>query len=196
MEEKRPGEYYPIEETEQGTFILNSRDMCLIDHLGELFDAGADSIKIEGRGKSAYYVATVTNAYRHAVDAALSGVPLEEKWRREVEQLSHRPYSTGFYFGHPGQHTAGSDYESGSEFIAVVESCTADGRATVQQRNRFMPGDRLELMIPGGEICSFVCGELSDKDGLPLAVANRPMQSVALQLPCTVPPLSILRRRR
>jgi len=196
VEEKRPGEYFPIEETEQGTFILNSRDMCLIDHLGELYEAGADSIKIEGRNKSAYYAATVTNAYRHAVDAVMAGETLADKWRQEVEQVSHRPYSTGFYYGYPGQHTAESEYTSGSEFIAVVEECAADGRAVVHQRNRFMPGDELELMMPRGEIVAFVCGELADEEGLPLAVANRPMQRVCLTLPCEAPKWSILRRRK
>lgn len=196
MEEKRPGEYFPVEETEQGTFILNSRDMCLIDHLDELYEAGADSIKIEGRNKSAYYAATVTNAYRHAVDAVMTGQPLAERWRQEVEQVSHRPYSTGFYYGYPGQHTAESEYSSGSEFIAVVEACSGDGRAIVHQRNRFMPGDELELMMPRGEIVSFVCGELADEEGLPLTVANRPMQRVCLTLPCAAPKWSILRKRK
>ena len=196
VEEKRPGEFFPIEETEQGSFILNSRDMCLIDHIDELYEAGADSIKIEGRNKSAYYAATVTNAYRHAVDAALAGEPLAEKWRQEVYQLSHRPYSTGFYYGYPGQHTAESEYTSGSEFIAVVEECAVDGRAIVQQRNRFVPGDELELMIPGGEIRPFVCGALTDEEGFPLPVANRPMQRVRVTLPCAAPRWSILRRRK
>ena len=196
MEEKRPGEFFPIEETERGTFILNSRDMCLIDHIGEIYEAGADSIKIEGRGKSAYYAATVTNAYRHAVDAALAGEPLAEQWRQEVEQVSHRPYSTGFYYGYPGQHTAESEYSSGSEFIAVVEECDAEGHAVVHQRNRFMPGDELELMMPRSGIEAFCCGELTDTDGLPLQVANRPMQCVRMTLPCKAPKWSILRRRK
>ena len=102
MEEKRPGEYFPIGEDEGGAFILNSRDMCMIDHIPALAAAGLSSLKIEGRAKSAYYAAIVTAAYRHAIDAAAAGRPLEKVWRDEVEKVSHRPYSTGFYFGEPG----------------------------------------------------------------------------------------------
>ena len=106
VEEKRPGEYFPIGEDAGGAFILNSRDMCMIDHVPELMDAGLDSLKIEGRAKSAYYAAIVTAAYRHAIDAARAGEPLDPVWRAEVDKVSHRPYSTGFYYGEPGQHTA------------------------------------------------------------------------------------------
>ena len=90
MEEKRPGEYFPIEEDGRGTYIMNSRDMCMIDHLPDLLAAGVDSVKIEGRAKSAYYAAIVTGAYRHGIDAALAGVPLDPVWRDEVEKVSHR----------------------------------------------------------------------------------------------------------
>ena len=105
MEEKRPGEYFPVYEDEKGTYIMNSRDMCMIDHIPELIEAGVDSFKIEGRAKSAYYAAIVAGAYRHAVDAALAGEPLDPVWRDEVEHISHRHYSTGFYYGQPGQFT-------------------------------------------------------------------------------------------
>lgn len=100
MEEKRPGEYFPVYEENGETYIMNSRDMCMIDHVGELIDAGLDSLKIEGRAKSAYYAAIVTGAYRHAIDAAWSGVPLDPVWRDEVEHISHGHYSTGFFYGH------------------------------------------------------------------------------------------------
>ena len=106
MEEKRPGEYFPVFEENGETYIMNSRDMCMIDHVPELLEAGVDALKIEGRAKSAYYAAAVTNAYRHAVDAALAGEPLDPVWRAEVDKVSHRPYSTGFWFGPPGQYTA------------------------------------------------------------------------------------------
>ncbi len=196
-EERLPGEYFPISEEENGTYILNSRDMCLIDCIPDIYEAGISSLKIEGRTKSAYYVAMVTNAYRHAADAAMAGEPLDEVWRQETEAISHRPYSTGFYYGQPGEHTAGSDYFVGCDFIGVVESCDKDGNALVQQRNKFAPGDELELVIPrGGAPLTFTVGELSDKDGIPLSVANRPMQSVALRLPVQAAPMSILRRRR
>ena len=110
MEEKRPGEYFPVFEDEQGTYIMNSRDMCMIDHLGDLCDAGLSSLKIEGRAKSAYYAAIVTGAYRHCLDAAAAGESIDPVWRDEVEHVSHRPYSTGFYYGPPGQYYATSRY--------------------------------------------------------------------------------------
>src|SRR5699024_1105278 len=103
MEEKRPGEYFPVFEDEKGTYIFNSRDMCMIDHIPELMDAGLDSLKIEGRAKSAYYAAVVTAAYRHAIDAAASGLPLDPVWRGEAAQRSHRPCGTGLPLGQPGQ---------------------------------------------------------------------------------------------
>ena len=197
MEERMPGRYFPIREDEGGSYILNSHDMCLIDHIGEICEAGACSLKIEGRTKSAYYVATVTNAYRHAADAAAAGEELEAVWRDEVYHTSHRPYSTGFYYGQPGQHPEGSDYYVVSDFIAVVERCDGEGRALVEQRNKFAPGEELELIGPDGQPpVRFVCGELCDEDGFPLAVANRPQQKVRLRLPRVTPPLSILRRRR
>jgi len=110
MEEKRPGEYFPVFEDEKGTYILNSRDMCMIDHLQDLTDAGVDCIKIEGRAKSAYYAAIVTGAYRHAIDDLAAGRPVDPVWRDEVEHVSHRYYSTGFYYGFPGQYTEHSRY--------------------------------------------------------------------------------------
>ena len=117
VERQRPGEVFQIVE-DGGTFLLNSRDMCMIEHLPELLDAGVSSLKIEGRMKSAYYVGAVTNAYRHALDAVNSGAPVPEIWVRETEQISHRPYSTGFYFGEPGQYTSESAYFSGAEICA------------------------------------------------------------------------------
>ena len=105
VEETRPGEYFPIGE-DGGTYIMNSRDMCMIEHMPELIDAGISSFKIEGRMKSAYYTAIVTNAYRHAIDAAVNGENLDRLWVEETEKVSHRPYCTGFYYGYPGQHYA------------------------------------------------------------------------------------------
>ncbi len=196
-EERRPGEYFEITEEEGGSYILNSRDMCMLGHIGELYEAGVRSIKIEGRTKSAHYVATVTNAYRRAADAAMAGKGLDPVWLEEVEKVSHRPYSTGFYYGAPGQHTAGSEYYALCDFIAVVESCDTDCRAVLRQRNKFAPGETLELLCPGGAPpLSFVCGALEDEDGFPLRVANRPMQAVRTVLPVQAPPFSLLRRLR
>ena len=103
VEEKRPGQYFPVFEDEKGTYILNSRDLCMIDHLDDLISAGVDCLKIEGRAKSSYYAAIVTGAYRHVLDAVAEGRPIDPVWRNEVEKISHRHYSTGFFYGQPGQ---------------------------------------------------------------------------------------------
>ena len=195
VEEKRPGEYFPIGEDEGGAYILNSRDMCMIDHIPELIDAGLDSLKIEGRAKSAYYAAVVTGAYRHAIDAALAGQPLEPVWRDEVEKVSHRPYSTGFYFGEPGQHTSHSRYVRDWQIMAVVTSCAPDGLALCELRNKLSAGDALELVGPGLRPVPVTVEGLTDGDGLPIPEARKPQMPFYLRLPVQAPPLSLLRRK-
>ena len=195
MEEKRPGEYFEISE-DSGTFILNSRDMCMIEHIPALLDAGISSLKIEGRTKSAYYAAAVTNAYRHAVDAAVRGEAPDPVMLREVYQVSHRPYSTGFYFGEPGQYTADACYFSGSDVVALVEQCTPDGQAVVSQRNRFFPGDTLELLMPGSRPVTFTAGPLFDAEGQPVPAASHPKMELHMRLPLQAPVHSFLRKER
>ena len=195
VEEKRPGEYFPIGEDAGGAFILNSRDMCMIDHVPELMDAGLDSLKIEGRAKSAYYAAIVTAAYRHAIDAAWSGVPLDPVWRDEVEHISHRHYSTGFFYGHPGQFTEDSRYIRDWQITAKVVSCDQEGRALLTLNNKFSLGDRLELVGPGVRPQPLEVTALWDEDGLPLTQVRKPQMRFRMQLPQSVPPLSILRRQ-
>ena len=195
VEEKRPGEYFPIGEDEGGAYILNSRDMCMIDHIPELIDAGLDSLKIEGRAKSAYYAAVVTGAYRHAIDAALEGRPLDPVWRDEVEKVSHRPYSTGFYFGEPGQHTSHSRYVRDWQIMAVVTSCAPDGTALCELRNKLSAGDELELVGPGLKPVPVTVEGLTDGDGLPIPEARKPQMPFYFRLPIQAPPLSLLRRK-
>ena len=194
MEEQRPGEYFPVYEDDSGAYIFNSKDLCMIDHIPELLEAGVDSIKLEGRAKSAYYTAVVTGAYRHAVDAALAGKPLSPVWRNEVEKISHRPYSTGFFYGQPGQYTGDARYLRDCQVAAVVQRCTPEGLATLTLRNKFARGDTLELVGPDVEPQSFSVGELRDGDGLPLSEVRKPQMTFTLQLPRPVPPLSLLRR--
>ena len=196
MEEKRPGEFFEITEDGGGTYILNSRDMCMIDHVPELLSAGVTSLKIEGRTKSSYYAAAVTHAYRHAADAAMAGIPLDPVWSREVYKVSHRPYSTGFYFGQPGQYTADACYFSESDVVAVVESCGRDGNAVLSQRNRFFPGDELELLMPGQPPVVFTVGGMTDKDGQPVAAASHPKMELHTTLPVCAPQYSFLRKAR
>ena len=195
MEEKRPGEYFPVYEENGETFIMNSRDMCMIDHIPELMEAGVDSLKIEGRAKSAYYAAVITSAYRHAVDAAQAGAPLSPVWRDEVEKVSHRHYSTGFWFGQPGQFTEDARYIRDYQVCAVVESCAPDGRAVCSLRNKFRAGDTLELIGPGLEPVSFQVPLMADADGFPLEEPRTPQMKFTLQLPHPAPALSLLRRK-
>lgn len=195
MEEKRPGEYFPVFEENGETYIMNSKDMCMIDHVGELMEAGLDSLKLEGRAKSAYYAAIVTAAYRHAIDAAQAGEPLDPVWRAEVDKVSHRPYSTGFYYGEPGQHTAHARYLRDWQVVGVVTSCAPDGSALCELRNKFAGGDELELVGPGVRPVSFRVEGLTDGDGLPIPEARKPQMPFRLRLPVQAPPLSLLRRK-
>lgn len=194
VEAKRPGEVFEIVE-DKGTFLLNSRDMCMIEHIPELLQAGVSSLKIEGRMKSAYYVGAVTNAYRHAIDAALEHRPLDDVWRREVLQVSHRPYSTGFYFGEPGQYTSHSAYFSGAEVCAIVETVAADGRAVLTQRNKFSVGDTLELVTNDGVPIAFSAHDLRDAAGEPIESTPHPMMRFTMPLPKQAAPLSLVRRK-
>ena len=194
VEEKRPGEYFPVFEDEKGTYIMNSRDMCMIDHVGELMDIGLDSLKIEGRAKSAYYAAIVTGAYRHAIDAAWAGRPLEPVWREEVEKVSHRHYSTGFWYGYPGQFYEDSRYIRDWQVCAIVEECDASGLATCSLRNKFSMGDTVEVVGPNTTPVSFTVPLMRDAEGNKLELAKTPQMAFRIQLPHPVPPLSILRR--
>lgn len=194
MEEKRPGEYFPVFEDEKGTYILNSRDMCMIDHLKDLMDAGVDCIKIEGRAKSAYYAAIVTGAYRHCIDAVAAGLPLDPVWRDEVEHVSHRVYSTGFYYGAPGQYTASSRYIRQWQICAKVLSCDEKGVALCSLNNKFRQGDALEVVGPDLRPFPIIAGDMRDTDGTPLEEPKTPQSRFTIQLPKPVPPYSLLRR--
>ena len=194
MEEKRPGEYFPVFEDEKGTYILNSRDMCTIDHLKDLTDAGIDCIKIEGRAKSAYYAAVVTGAYRHCIDDLAAGKEIDPIWRDEVEHVSHRIYSTGFYYGHPGQYTENSRYIREWQVCAIVESCDENGLALCSLRNKFSQGMKLEAVGPDLRPFPFVAGNMTDTEGNALEEPRTPQMQFYLQLPRPVPAYTILRR--
>ena len=195
VEEKRPGQYFEISE-DGGTYIFNSRDMCMIGHLPELLEAGVSSFKIEGRMKSAYYAAVVTNAYRHALDAALAGKPLDPVWAAETETVSHRPYSTGFYFGTPGQHYAEASYSATADVVAVVEDCDPEGNALLTQRNKFCRGDKLELLLPGEKPLPFTADRLCDAEGQEIEDTRRAMMPFRMRLPAAAPKNAVVRRKR
>ena len=194
MEEKRPGEYFPVFEDEKGTYILNSRDMCTIDHLKDLMDAGIDCIKIEGRAKSAYYAAIVTGAYRHCIDDVAAGREIDPIWRDEVEHVSHRIYSTGFYYGQPGQYVENSRYIRQWQIVARVEECSEDGLALCSLNNKFSAGDALEVVGPDLRPFAVTAQGMRDADGMPLDEVRTPQSRFTLQLPKAVPPMSLLRR--
>lgn len=194
VEEKRPGEYFPLYEDESGSYILNSRDMCMIDHLKELSDAGVDCIKLEGRAKSSYYAAIVTGAYRHCIDDMAKGVPVDPIWRDEVEHISHRVYSTGFYFGQPGQYVQDSRYIRQWQICAMVEQCDKNGVALCTLRNKFREGEPLEVVGPDTRPFPITPQNMTDSDGNPLQEPRTPGSVFFLPLPRVVPAHSIIRR--
>ena len=197
VEEKRPGEYFEITE-DGGTYILNSRDLCMIEHIPELIAAGVDSIKIEGRTKSAYYAAVTTNAYRHAADAAMAGEELSEIWKREVYKVSHRPYSTGFFYAKegPGEYCGASSYFADCDVMAQVEECDDEGNAILTQRNKFYKGDTLELLTPEGEPVEFVAEEIFNGEGEEVESTPHPMMEIRMKLPKKAPKYSFLRKAK
>ena len=178
MEEKRPGVYLPVYEDDKGSSVLSSHDMCCIDFMDKIIDAGVESFKIEGRMKTAYYVATVVNAYRRRIDGTSSLEYLED----ELECVTHRPYSGGFYFGYekknPNNH---GEYIKNCTFVGTVLDCS-DGFITVQQRNNFKVGQTLEILSPGSEAYSFRLGNIIDEKGESIDAAPHPMMIV--KIPC------------
>lgn len=202
VEEKRPGEYLPISEDERGSYILSSRDLCLLEYIPELVEAGVDSLKIEGRMKSLHYVATVVNVYRQALDAYRRDPRhfcVAPAWREELGKVSNRDYTTGFFTGNavPGAHGAVTGiYRRPYTFVGVVREYDRHaGLALVEQRNRFAVGEELEALVPGGEVLSFRVRAIYDADGTPRRAAPHPRQAVYLSAGSVLPPFSILRRR-
>jgi putative protease len=199
VEEKRPGQHFEIREDETGSYILNAKDLCMVSHIPALVRAGLDSFKIEGRVKSAYYCAVVTNAYRAAIDSYFKA-PDEFNpdgfWADEVLKVSHREYCTGFFFGDiAGQHTADSDYIRAWDIVAVVRECDDNGNAAAQLKNRIFSGDVLELLQPGKIPVCFTADGFFATDGARLDMINKPMEIFNIKLPCRAAPGSILRRR-
>ena len=194
MEEKRPGEYFPVFEDGAGTYIMNSRDMCMIDHLDDLMDL--DSLKIEGRAKSAYYAAIVTGAYRHVLDDVAAGRTPDPVWREEVERVSHRRYATGFYYGPPGQYTENARYIREWQVVALVTACDGSGMATLTLRNKFSAGDEVEVVGPDLRPFAFRAPVMEDGEGEPLTEPKTPQMVFRMRLPRPVPTWSMVRIAR
>jgi len=200
QEEQRPGEFMAIEEDARGTYIFNSRDLCLIDHLPELIGAGVDSLKIEGRMKSLYYVAAVTRVYRAALDSWRDdpqNYRVDPQWREELAAVSHRPYGTGFLFDREDSFVTpeNSDYVRNCDFVGLVRDKAPAGGWMVQGRNRFIAGESLELIGPGMRRSGFVFDGAIDEQGARLEKVQ-PNALVSMDLPAEARPGDMLRRWR
>ncbi len=173
MEEQRPGEYFPVEENDRGTYIFNSKDLCMIDHIPELVGAGIDSFKIEGRMKAALYVATVARTYRRAIDDYFKSPELYSRnlpwYREEIGKCTYRQFTTGFYFGKPGEESQiydNSTYVVESVFLGTVDEVTHDGRIRIVQKNKFCVGDIVEIMKPSGDNIGVRVTKIESEDGI------------------------------
>ena len=198
MESKRPGQYMPIFEDKSGTYILNSKDMCMVEHIPELIKAGVSSLKIEGRAKSSYYVAVTTNAYRHAIDEYYSNPngKLSPWIAEELNKISHREYSTGFYFGNePGQVYANGGYVREYDVVAICEGYK-DGVATLSQRNRFFKGDTVDVLEVGREPYTVTLDDIYDANLNPIDVAPHATMTVLVKCEAPIAKGALLRRAR
>ena len=201
VEEKRPGQYFPIEEDERGTFIFNSKDMCLLPYLPDVIESGVDSLKIEGRMKSVHYAASVVKAYRMAIDSYFENpeaFAVKEEWLEELEKVSHRSYTTGFYYGKPtekDQIYTSSSYIQTSDFVGLVlDYDEATGFATVEQRNNMKLGQEIEVFQPQLPGYRQLLGEMYNHEGEAIEVAPHPQQIVKIRMEAPVEPYAILRR--
>lgn len=203
VEEKRPGEYYPIEEDSHGSYIMNSRDLCMLDGIPDLAAAGVSSLKIEGRMKSAYYVATVVSAYRTALDNYLAdpdNYQYDPAWFTELCKASHREFTHGFYYNKPSaedQNYQSSDYIREYSFIGMVKGVEPEtGFALVEQRNKFSIGDEIEIFGPGVPFTKEVITEMYNQEGEPVESAPHPQQIIKLKLSTPVKENYILRMKK
>ena len=199
MEETRPGEYFPVAEDDAGMTLLSSFDMNCLDFLDEIIRAGVVSFKIEGRMKSPYYVATVTNAYRRRIDEIVRGDATPEstaRLRRELDATSHRSYASGFYFGEMKRHAPDDGaYYQDCTFVGVVIARLANGRIRVEQRNRVRAGDVIEVLSPNALDLSFTAAHMTDAEGAPIDIAARPTELFDMDAPEAVQPGDLLRVR-
>jgi putative protease len=200
VEEKRPGQYLPLREDEHGTYIFNSRDLCMIEHIPALIESGIAALKIEGRMKGIHYVATTVKAYREAIDAYYrqpEGYRVARDWRAALDSVNQRGYCTGFYFGDPAQTSPNLGLQHPSyahRLVGRVVSVESDGTIIVDVRNRLSTGDRIEILSPGRPIQGDTLQDMTDIEGLRLPVAHAGMR-VRLALQVTVGSMDIIRRR-
>ncbi len=201
MEEKRPGEYLPVEENERGTYIFNSKDLCMIEHIPELVKAGIDSFKIEGRMKTALYVAVVSRTYRMALDDYFEDPEKYEKnipyYKEEIAKCTYRQFTTGFFFGptsHESQIYDHNTYVKGYVYLGMISRVGSDGSGVFEQKNKFSVGDEVEIMKPSGENVRTKVLTLRDEDGNEMESCPHPGQSITIGTECTLEPFDIIRK--
>ena len=189
MEESRPGVYLPVEENERGTFVFNSRDLCMIEHIPDLMEAGVDSLKIEGRMKTALYVASVGRAYRQALDDYFESEDLYRSripdYQDEIKKCTYRRFTTGFYYGRPDESAMVYDsntYVNEAVFLGIVEEITPEGRARIMQRNKFCVGDKIEIMKPDGRDIPIIVNSMYNQNGESVDSAPHPKEIIDLEL--------------
>ena len=202
MEEKRPGEYFPVYENERGTYIFNSKDLCMIEHIPDLVEAGIDSYKIEGRMKTALYVATVARTYRKAIDDYLES---PEKYQQnmpwyldQISNCTYRQFTTGFFYGKPSEETQIYDnntYEKGYTYLGIVGPRNEEGLYRVEQRNKFSVGEVIEVMKPNGDNIKVTVRRLVDEDGREMESCPHPQQVFYVDLGIELDEYDILRRQ-
>lgn len=202
MEESRPGEYMPVFENERGTYIFNSKDLCMIEHIPELIDAGIDSFKVEGRMKTALYVATVARTYRMAIDDYKKSPEYYESrldyYREEISKCTYRQYTTGFFFGKPDENTQIYDsntYETNYVYLGIIEGKKEGYGYRIEQKNKFTCGEEIEVMKPSGENLMVTVRAIYDEDGNPMESAPHPKQILYVDLDIEAEEFDILRRK-
>lgn len=203
MEEKRPGEFLPVEENERGTYIFNSKDLCMIEHIPELVNAGIDSFKIEGRMKTALYVAVVSRTYRQAIDdyfedpqKYIDNIPY---YKKEIAKCTYRQFTTGFFFGpttHDSQIYDNNTYVKGYEYLGTIHESLEDGRGVFEQKNKFSVGDEVEIMKPTGENIVTKVLSMQDEKGENVDSCPHPGQRITLQTECTLQEYDIIRKEK
>ena len=202
VEETRPGEYMPVYENERGTYIFNSKDLCMIDHIPEILESGIDSLKIEGRMKTALYVATVARTYRKAIDDCLKSRELYEKnlpwYREQISNCTYRQFTTGFFYGKPDENTQIYDsntYVKEYTYLGIVGEVTEDGLYRIEQRNKFSVGEEIEIMKPDGENIVTRVQQILNEDGEEQESAPHPKQVLYIRLDQKAEHYDILRRQ-
>lgn len=202
MEETRPGEYMPVYENERGTFIFNSKDLCMIEHIPDLIDTGIDSFKIEGRMKTALYVATVARTYRKAIDDYLKDPALYQKnmpwYQEQISNCTYRQFTTGFFYGKPTQEAQIYDnntYIKEYTYLGIVGEANEEGKYYISQRNKFSVGEQIEVMKPNGDNIEVTVKSIQNEEGNQMESAPHPKQILYIDLGIKLDRYDILRRK-